>query len=130
MEHSFKVKEAQDLSFFNPHLFGLEDEKGPLEILKVSLLAPKQRQQFLKDLEYEEKLMDFLTAICDEVPKHIMEEYVYLAYICWEKYVEISKPGLPQDKLLKVSTEFCKEKASEIFENSILSYLNMRVVDC
>ena len=43
--------------------FGLEPEFLPLDIIHNILIAPSQRQQFLKDLEYEEKLRQFLETL-------------------------------------------------------------------
>lgn len=96
--------------------------------MENELLAPQSRKQFIKDLENEEKLHQFLKKISEKFSAKVSDELVFLAYIYWEKYIEIRKPFLSQKNLLSIALKESTEIA-ELLEKSGISFLNFRAFD-
>ena len=74
------------------------------DMMESSLFpGAQQRAQFKKDLEKEEKLNDLLKKVCGMVPEVAAHEFTYLAWVAWEKYLEIRKKTLSISDLSKAA---------------------------
>lgn len=85
--------------------------KSSLNLSKIVVISPQARKQFEKDLENEDQLYNFLKSLENEYPKQIVEEFVYIAYLVWEKYVQVRKASMNQSELEKIGKEFAEEVA-------------------
>lgn len=106
IEQCSKNQQILDLTFQNTGLFGCSSEKAFVDILKINTLSPLERRQFIKDLETEEKLSQFLEELANQTPKEIYQEFVYLTFLAWEQHIVIRKSGMSQKKLLEEAQKY------------------------